>query len=336
MQKSNIIYRINYILLTLLFLLGALFFRQPFVAILLILMLILPIISIYLTHVLANKMSTSFTLKTASVNVNNNIVIRFGIKNQTIFPFLNCEIVFYAKNLFYDNDTRHILSLSARPRKTNSCDITFPTSHVGMCEISFTEFCVTDPLHLYTVVKKCSQSMQIPVMPKEVIKEFPLFPSAFPDNEDDEYVNAFGQPSRNIKEVRDYRPGDRLVNIHWKMTAKKDSLLVKEFEQSAPRSMLLLPEFSEGKLDDTLSTLYSYMKYLIKNNEIFKVCLYNSTVKDFELKTVSNLDEAYDTLLSAFFYPKYKATEMALYAFKNLYGSDTPALRIHGEEIAEK
>ena len=178
--------------------------------------------------------------------------------------------------------------------------------------------------------------MQIPVMPKEVIKEFPLFPSAFPDNEDDEYVNAFGQPSRTIKEVRDYRPGDRLVNIHWKMTAKKDSLLVKEFEQSAPRSMLLLPEFSEGKLDDTLSTLYSYMKYLIKNNEIFKVCLYNSTVKDFELKTVSNLDEAYDTLLSAFFYPKYKATEMALYAFKNLYGSDTPALRIHGEEITEK
>lgn len=332
----NLIYRITYGLFIVFFLLGAVFYRQSFLAILTILLCILPILSIFLLLSSKDKISPVFKSHAKQVTVTNTIPVSIGLNNQSYFPFLNCSMDFTITNGFYSNDNKHNLSISALPRKINSCVLSIETGHSGMMFFQLNLLTITDPLHLYTIKIPANISFSIPVFPKKQEKDFPLFLNSFLDNEDDEYLSYMGQPSRDLKEIREYRPGDKLTNIHWKMTAKKDEILVKEFEQTASRSMVLLTELSTSKLDDSLSTLYSYMLFLLKNNEIFRVCMYNHNTKECDLKNITNAEEAVNALLATFYLPSYEREGCALEAFNSIYGDDKGVLLISGNEITEK
>ena len=43
-----------------------------------------------------------------------------------------------------------------------------------------------------------------------------------------EESQAKGNDFAEITDVREYRPGDRIKDIHWKLSAKKETLMVKE------------------------------------------------------------------------------------------------------------
>lgn len=46
-----------------------------------------------------------------------------------------------------------------------------------------------------------------------------------------------------VSEIREYRPGDRMHNIHWKLSAKRDEIMVYEFisEQNIMPVIYLAP-----------------------------------------------------------------------------------------------
>ena len=111
MKKKNLKYQITYILFILFFLTGAIFYRQSFLAVLLILLCVLPIISIYLLVALGKNITFKTVAKTDSVTAGNNIVILATIKNPYILPFLNCEVFFELQNLFFENDIAHLSDL---------------------------------------------------------------------------------------------------------------------------------------------------------------------------------------------------------------------------------
>ncbi|MBQ8412397.1 MAG: DUF58 domain-containing protein, partial [Lachnospiraceae bacterium] len=66
--------------------------------------------------------------------------------------------------------------------------------------------------------------------------------------ESDEYdEHKPGHDNSEMFDVREYRNGDRIQNVHWKMTAKQDELMVKE--NSMPRScpVVLFLDFKGDK-----------------------------------------------------------------------------------------
>ena len=80
----------------------------------------------------------------------------------------------------------------------------------------------------------------------------------------------------SIKELRDYRPGDRLQRVHWKLSTKQEGLLVKEFERELDRTVSLLVEIkkdgvSNGNLDCTLRAMYSVAGYMLEEEQIFQL-----------------------------------------------------------------
>lgn len=56
---------------------------------------------------------------------------------------------------------------------------------------------------------------------------------------------AFEDPA-NPSEIRPYRPGDNPRQIHWKTTARRGELMLREYELNAAASLLILPDLAQG------------------------------------------------------------------------------------------
>lgn len=335
MKKINIPYQITYLLFILFFTAGAIFYRQSFLAILLILVCILPIISIYATITLSKHIRFTTKPKTGSITVGNNIVIGASINNPTIIPFLNCEVSFTLQNLFYENNLVHRLSLSAPAKNNQEIDIPILTRYSGISELNFKNMEITDFLHLYTVSIELNQIHQIPVMPELKKINYPLFDNLTETDDDEDFLNNVGQQSYDIKELREFRPGDRQNLIHWKMSSKTDDILVKDMERMASRILLIIPEYDRLKLEMTMTTLWSYINFLLDHNEIFKIGIFNHVNKEFNFKIITNKDEGLECLLACMFMPSYVSTALALRTFKEIYGDDKQVISLVADTIKE-
>lgn len=333
MQKRNIIYWITYFIFILFFVLGALFYRQAFLAVLILLFLIMPIISIALLKIWGSKIQIDIAGHTAYVTAGNKIFLDIEVTNRSIFPFLNCELFFNYENLFYPDKMNNIISLPAESRKTKRFVLSFDTSYAGMAEFHFNSMTVTDFLHLYTIRLYADKTVSIPVYPVQMpFDEKFVVPESYAGAEDETIV-MYGFPSQDIKEIREYLPGDSLKNIHWKMSAKSDELVVKELEQASSRTLLLLPELTKDNLQDTISTLYSFSKSLIGKREVFKIVLFNALTSEFTEYRIESLENLEDSFLALFYLKPYEMKRFALESFKGLFGDEINVIHILGKEV---
>ena len=83
---------------------------------------------------------------------------------------------------------------------------------------------------------KCKSTGKIQILPE--LYEVPVFLTSATKNfygESDLYdEQRSGYDKNEIFGIRTYQKGDRLQNVHWKLSAKQDELMVKE--ESLPKS----------------------------------------------------------------------------------------------------
>ena len=102
-----------------------------------------------------------------------------------------------------------------------------------------------DPFGLFQVTRHIGATSKILVYPRAV----PLYDFAVPSG-----VLSGGEARRqrapfvttNAAGIRDYAPGDSLNRIHWKSSARKERLLVKEFELDPLADIWMLLDLSAG------------------------------------------------------------------------------------------
>lgn len=102
------------------------------------------------------------------------------------------------------------------------------------------------PLGLFLREKELSQTSVIYALPGAVpIGDFYISGSGEQIHSGMESSTKTG-PGTNIYGTREYRPGDSLNHIHWKSTAKKQTLIMKEFEGTGFSVPLLLLDLQAG------------------------------------------------------------------------------------------
>lgn len=101
---------------------------------------------------------------------------------------------------------------------------------------------ITGMMHMNV---KINRQKRVVVMP--VIREIAVFLTDAVRNfygESDVYDDRrAGYDKNELFAVREYQAGDKLADIHWKLTAKEDKLMVKEHALPKPCAVLFLLEF---------------------------------------------------------------------------------------------
>jgi uncharacterized protein (DUF58 family) len=151
---------------------------------------------------------------------------RFTIRNTSALPKLWLEV--YDHSTLPGHRASHVLSnLGMR----GAASWTVRTLCVRRGEFLLGPLRVVsgDPFGLFEVERKISATSRLVVYPATIpIGDFALPTGLLPGG--DAVRRRTHYITTNASGVRDYVPGDSINRIHWKSTARRDRLMVKEFE----------------------------------------------------------------------------------------------------------
>lgn len=175
-----------------------------------------------------------------------------------------------------------------------------PTQHCGSLLVSVGGIYILDPLGLFRFRLAQPRQMCIPIRPQAEA------PESLPELGNK--LSTIWRPRRGggfseNHDLRLYRPGDSLQQIHWKLSAKTGSLILRE-PMEALHSRLLLRLDIKGapeELDRKLSRLLWLSRYLLGKQlphhwQIFSA----SGLERFTITDEESLTQALDTLLCRF------------------------------------
>ncbi len=128
------------------------------------------------------------------------------------------------------------------------------TRHAGVQTFQPSKGRVCDALGLFSLPLRLPDACSIAVEPE------PQEPPELPNLSHFQYRSYHPKPGGGFSEIhdlREYRPGDSLHEIHWKLSAKTDKLIVREAEEPDLGLVVLSFDFSgtRTQLDSTLRQL---------------------------------------------------------------------------------
>ena len=324
---------IKYAVIFLLIMLFIQIFKQNYLVFLLFPYVLLPAVTIPLYMKNVERLVFSGRAEAVSVQSGNSVTIFVQCQNPTVIPFLKCSVSFTVKNLFYDNSVTHILNMASLPSRTSSVDIPIGTSKIGMMYFEINEVTIYDFLGIVSKKMPVSVRLQVPVLPEDA--PAPVLPDTPSSEGFDEYAepDLKGNISSDVKEIREYRPGDRMSRIHWKLSAKLDDLFVKEMERTSVMSLVVLPELCVNEIESTVATLNSIIKLLLSREERFEVCLFNNNACEFSYYMIDNEDSFNNCFMNLYYMPLYDKPGTAIDAYYASLQKSSLILQLHGSHV---
>ena len=119
----------------------------------------------------------------------------------------------------------------------------------GRLQFGIARLKVFDCLGFLSVGRKCKEKTEIMVMPKPYPINLVVSHRTrwFPIDGESYAEDRSGDDTAEIYEVREYRAGDRLQKVHWKLSAKEQDLYIKEFSYPLGAAVVILLEGGTGK-----------------------------------------------------------------------------------------
>lgn len=310
MAKNRIRYGIILLISAALFL----FYHNFFFFYLMVIVILLPPISFLAARHVWKNLTVTPEIKLFSVGPDNRIPVEFRVDNKSLFPSQGVKAEYIVCNRFYPNEEIQEMTLPVR-RHLNSYVWNIESVYAGFLELQGRRLTMHDYLGLFGFEREWNEITGVSVIPKtdEVIMR--LLESTLTEGGESESDNADSvEDVTQIKEFREYKPGDRIQRVNWKLSAKYDSLYVKEFEQEYASTLTLLPELRRdtgkvGFLDDVITAFYSTAAQLIEMDIRFSVKWFDSEQGKFRTETVEESDGLLDVLQQIFMMNSYKDFE---------------------------
>lgn len=174
-----------------------------------------------------------------------------------------------------------------------------PTDHCGVLEIGLKRIWVYDYLGLLRLPRRVKTLHRLTVLPQPV--EIPKPPSL------ERYIAGAWRPKygggfAENHDLRLYRPGDDLRQIHWKLAAKTGKLIFREPIEPVRGKVLLNVTLFGGPdtVDTKMGKLLWMSRYLLENGLRHEIrCLTGRGTEVFPVEDESTLMQALCGLLGA-------------------------------------
>lgn len=293
------------------------FFHNYLMFFLLVFLIVLPILSIVAEYYASEHLIFTITPLDNVVMQRQESELKVSVKNPTWIPLLSCFLTVTLENHFFPDCTETIeLHIPAVCRQTNTVSFPFTSQYNGEIQCSINKLEVNDMLGLCKRTMKLNQTSSVTIMPTPTHEPIPSEPNA-KENGFLDIQNSVGKGnSENMLDLREYHAGDRLQHIHWKLSAKKDSLLVKEFEVSTEQSICILIDLVQDKgLSDCFNLLYSFCLQHLPLQRNVVVNWWSSENGTLKTKSMQSIEEFLPVLLSIYKDKSYISATTALDAF---------------------
>ncbi|MCI0395133.1 MAG: DUF58 domain-containing protein, partial [Chloroflexi bacterium] len=187
-----------------------------------------------------NWVYISRTTRTRRTQAGRPLEERFSVRNTSILPKLWLEVrdfstlpVHYASKVV-DN---------LGPRAAFTWRVSTICRQRGRYQLGPILLSSSDPFGLFPMQRELTPTTNVVVYPLTFdIHQFALPVGVLPGG--DALRRRTHYVTTNASGVRDYAPGDSFSRIHWRSTARRDRLIVKEFELDPLADIWIVPDMA--------------------------------------------------------------------------------------------
>ena len=229
----------------------AILYDDYIMAILFLLVLLLPMILLGITFYIKKGIVVQLESESKISKKGTNIELRITIKNTTIFPVTKMVLWTSYRHQYEGKIKRETLYVSADGNSEQTVFVNFTVNYCGNIVIKLNTVRIYDYLSIFSFKKNVNQEIKISILPdffnveKGLVRENP---NVLIESEIFSNIKSGDDPSE-IFSMHEYKEGDRMNHIHWKLSLKQDSLMVKDFSQPIDCSVIILVELCANRRD---------------------------------------------------------------------------------------
>lgn len=276
-----------------------------FALVLLVISLSLPLVMFVSTFITKFFLHADFALSDDTASKNENFPVQLCISNRSIFPLGKAEAYIEYYNVFNNQITPLELHMPVPARNSQRVTFKLNSKFCGIIKIRCAYIKIYDPLRIFCFKTCRNISTEIAVMPdNHDISGLTICTGHVNEESDSFSEHTPGDDPSEVFDLRDYVPGDKLNRIHWKLSSKKDNLIVKEYSLPTDVSSMILLDlkcyedsaYTLPVFDTLIETLYSLSGFMLENERSHIIAFYNSRQNCFSEHTVANEEDLANTL----------------------------------------
>lgn len=297
------------------------FLHSQFYFLVLVLMVAGPILSAMSVWVLRHYLQVEIHHAQDSYGVQGEAAyFTIQIKNPTWFVSLDTKLIVNVENTLMETIGQQVFSVPVHAGKGYTLTLPVVATYPGLLKISVSRVYIKDLMGFFRLKKNVEQTAELSILPRAVT-DIAYEKTALEQGmlESEESLKR-GNDFSDVQEVREYIPGDKLMSIHWKLSAKRDILMVKDRVSMSDHQLVIVPELfidQPVNLAAILTMTYSVILELIQEQTTVRL-LYWSTnryeYEDVRIDYKEELDAAFARLYyeKAYKNPSEAADHMAL------------------------
>lgn len=308
-----IINKIRYILFFALTLILYTGFRGRTLFLIMAVLVVLPFISMFVTKKIFKRMSVDIEFLKDNVGrgaINEMSVI---VKNPCHLPNCGVTLTFDLKNSLIEDSKQVKVDVPVEKYGDNTITLKISADHCGYVYIDNVDIKMCDMLQLISFNKNVNVEARYMVIPSYV--DAPSNKSAYKPQDDSEInVREVGEDTTEIESMREYRPGDRMQRIHWKLSSKMEELMVKEYAVDVDIDISLVCEIvidNVSEIDTLMDALYSLMVELSDNNERYAYYYVDRTYNDVTGISIASREDVIDAIAQLYYIKPYEQKNLA-------------------------
>jgi uncharacterized protein (DUF58 family) len=258
--------------MSLVVLLAALYSRQPILELILLLLILLPFVSYFVTKSCFERIDADISFSTTESRKQIPAKLHLTMHNPTLFPLLHIECLLTAESSYYKKGERTTYVLPAPAYGDASFSASVEFFYCGCFEAKIAELRCCDYLYLWSFSKPVHSRSRIMIYPDSQMET--------------EETDELGADSRrdsaspDVTDVQECLPVERFRKIHWKLSARLEKMVVRENEANATRQFFVLLELYRSDehpeyLDRAVEHAYAASRELLAHLEDFLFAFYS-------------------------------------------------------------
>ena len=267
---------------------------------------VVPLLSGITLFVIQGKIDVQLTLA-AYGEKEKPITGKLIIKNRSFFPADRLRFRVYCENLLTGEKEYTSIYMAAPARAVVDTEFQFQSRHAGKVRISLKSMVWYDLFGLFSSRltfqgEATAVGMIAPdIFPVEV--QIAYGESSNMDSDEYSMKKAGYDPSETFA-IREYRPGDRIRQIHWKLTQKFDQLMTREASLPVDQSVLILFDTRKPKggqipaeqLDAAAEVVATLSQSLLENGLAHRIVWRDASTGGLSSASVSSTEELTEAL----------------------------------------
>lgn len=269
-------------------------------------LVVVPVLSFVIELVSLNGFKMEYSVK-SSCHVGQEIPLEIRISKKNRGPLGRVQLKIQIKNTMYGEEKTQTVILCASEKKNAQFQHLIKMENCGCVRITVLHVKCYDHLGIFCWTRPGASQREVLVYPAQLQLNTQLLrrPETIISGELYDQ-NRKGQDVSEVSGLREYEKGDSLGSIHWKLSSKIDTLVVREFGYPANYNILVLynvmaifgeNEISNQRNDAVLAFTSALSRSMVERNLEHNVGCAAGELQDFPVYSLATCEQMVLNLL---------------------------------------